>query len=250
MVGNEAHHHDECKEQTLQLGPELLLGRAVLRVLLVEDPQHVGLQGGQHGSRHDDHAAHNVVEDLRRWRDVAAEVEAMRGIAAAVALPVHLRPVGEVDDEWRHHQHNHPQEGAAKQRVDPPELRLVHTLAVERHQARDEDDDVQDEGHVHVDVDHAADHPAPELAQHPVGGGVVVDPKGHGDQEEEVGEDEVEHGHRGDGRGAGLEDVRHQAQADGAGEQHHRVDGEQGIVVLIAVSAFSFRASGCSGAHL
>lgn len=250
VVGDEAHHHDERKEQTLQLGPELLLGRAALPVLLVEDPQHVGLQGGQHGGRHDDHAAHDVVEDLRRWRNVAAEVEAMRGIAAAEALVVHLRPVGEVDDARRHHQHRHPQEGAAEQGMDPPELRLVHALVVERHQAHDEDDDVEDEGHVHVDVDHAADHPAPGVAQQPVVSGVVVDPKGHGDQEEEVGEDEVEHSHRGDGRGAGLEDVRHQAQADGAGEQHHRVDGHQGMVVLMAVWAFSFRASGFSSAHL
>lgn len=75
-------------------------------------------------------------------------------------------------------------------------------------------------------VDHAADHFTPSNTQAPVTCGVVVNPKGHGDEEEKVGEDEVKNGNGGDGRRAGPHDVNHQTQAYSTTDQNKGVDGQ------------------------
>ena len=84
-----------------------------------------------------------------------------------------------------------------------------------------------------MDVDHAADHFTPLHAQFPVNSCVIVYPEGHGEEEDEVGEDEVEYSDGGHGCLAGPYDVDHQAQADGTAEQNHRVDDHEDIVRIL-----------------
>lgn len=132
-----------------------------------------------------------------------------------------------------HDEHHHPHRGADHERVDPLEGGLPLLFVVKSPEAHDEDDDVEDEGHVHVDVNHAADHFAPTDAEAPLVIGVIVNPERHGEEEDKVGEDEVENSYGGDGRGAGLHDVHHQAEADGPAEQNHAVDDQEGCAVLI-----------------
>lgn len=103
---------------------------------------------------------------------------------------------------------------------------------VERHHACYQDDHIENKRHVHVDVDHAADHFTPSMTKIPVISDIVVDPKGHSGEEEEMGKDEVKNGDGGDGRRAGPYDVNHQTQAYSATEQDYGVDGQQDIVVL------------------
>lgn len=124
-------------------------------------------------------------------------------------------------DARDHDEHHDPHRSTDEESVELLEGYHKLSVVVERHQACDEDDHVEEEGHVHVDVDHAADHPAQPGAQVPLMIGVIVNPEGHGQEEDEVGEDEVEYGYGGDGCGAEPYDVHHQAQADDATEQNH-----------------------------
>ncbi|TNN86575.1 hypothetical protein EYF80_003345 [Liparis tanakae] len=128
---------------------------------------------------------------------------------------------GKVDDARDHDKHRHPQHSTGNQCMNPLEGGHLLSFVVERHQACDEDDHIEDERHVHVDVNHAADRFAPPVAQAPVMSGVVVNPEGHSEKEDEVGEDEVEYSNGGDGCRAELHDVHHQANADGPDEQNH-----------------------------
>lgn len=58
------------------------------------------------------------------------------------------------------------------------------SFAVEAPKACGEDDGIEDEGHVHMNVDHAADYFAQFCAQLPLIIGVVVDPERHREEEE------------------------------------------------------------------
>lgn len=231
VVGNEADHRDGSEAQALQMGPEVLLESARPLVLSVEDAHGVGLEGHQHRGHHYDHYANDVVQHLAFKLDVTAEVKAMRGVLRAA---VHFAIV-KVYDAWENQEHQHPHHNADEDGVDPVEGDLALRPAVERDQAQDQDDHVEDERHVHVDVDHGTDHPAPPTAHVPVIGGMVVNPEGHGEEEDEVGEDEVQHSNGGTGGDAGLHHVHHQAQANGAAEQDHGVDGQESGVVLADV---------------
>lgn len=207
VVGNEEDHHDGSEAQALQLGPKVLLESGELLVLSVEDAHGVGLQGRQRKGCYYDHHGNDVVEHLACRVDVAAEVKAMCGVMGAA---VHFTVV-KVNDEGDHQEHQHPHHDADEEGVAPAEGDPVLRPAVERDQARHQDDHVEDERHVHVDVDHGAGHPAPSAAQGPVFSGVVVNPEGHGKEEDEVCEDQVQHGDGGAGGDAGLDHVHHQA---------------------------------------
>lgn len=211
------------------MGPEVLLESARPLVLSVQDAHGVGLEGCERRGHHYDHHAKDVVQHLGHKVDVSAEVKAMRVVMRAAVAIV------KVQHAWDHQEHQHPHHHADEDGVAPVEGDLAPRPAVERDLPRDQDDDIEDERHVHVDVDHRADHPAPPAAHGPVMGGVVVDPEGHGEEEDEVGEDQVQHGDGGTGGDAGLHHVHHQAQADGAAEQNHGVDGEENGVVLAVV---------------
>lgn len=158
-----------------------------------------------------------------------AEVEAVRGVLRTV---VHF-PVVKGQDAWEHQEHQHPHHEANQDGVAPVEGELALRPAVEPDQARDKDDHIEDEGHVHVNVDHCAGHPAQRAAHGPALGGVVVNPEGHGEEVDQVGDHQVPHGDGGAGSDAGLHHVHRQAQADSAAEQNHRVDGQEDGVVLV-----------------
>lgn len=83
------------------------------------------------------------------------------------------------------------------------------TFAVESYQTHDEDDNIENKRHVHVDVDHGADNATPPYTEAPGFICIIVNPEGYSEEEDEVGEDEVEYGNGDDGCRAGLHDVRH-----------------------------------------
>lgn len=83
-----------------------------------------------------------------------------------------------------------------------------------------------------MDVDHAADHFTPSLPQIPLMSGIIIYSEGHCEKEDEVSKDQVQHSDGGGGKCAGFHDVYHQAQANGTGEENHRVDDEKECVVL------------------
>lgn len=90
------------------------------------------------------------------------------------------------------------------------------SLVVERQQAHDNDDHIEDEGHIHVGVNHQTDHFAKIKVEVPFMNGIVVYPERHGEKEDKVCKDEIVHSDGGCGHLAGLHDVNHQAEADGA----------------------------------
>lgn len=193
------------------------------------------MEGCQHGGHHYDHCAYDVVEHLGTRLYVSAKLEAMcfsGGIVPVQALFPSAFAIGKIDYARDHDKHHHPHHSTDEECMNPPEGGHLFSFVVEHHQACNEDDHIEDKRHVHVDVDHAADHFTTPEAQAPAMSCVIVNPEGHSEEEDEVGEDEVEYSDGGDGCRAGLHDVYHQAQADGSAEQNHRVDGQEDCVVL------------------
>lgn len=196
------------------------------------------MEGRQHRGHHYDDCAYDVVEQLgRNSFYVVAKVEAACHIGGIVGVrALILFAIGKMDNARDHSKHHHPHHSTDKECVNLLEGGHLLSFEVEHHQACNEDDHIEDKRHVHVDVDHAADHFTPPKAQGPVISGVVVNPKGHSEKEDEVGEDEVEYSDGGYGCSAGLHDVHHQAQTDDTAEQNHRVDDQKGCVVLCIIS--------------
>lgn len=193
------------------------------------------MEGCQHRGHRYDHCACDVVEHLGCRLYVLAKLEAMCFADGAIGAFPSVFAVGKMDYARDHNEHHDPHHRTEKECMNPMEGGHLLNLAVECHQSCDEDDHIEDKRHIHVDVDHSADHFAPPEAQAPVISRVVVNPEGHSEKEDEVGENEVEYGDGGDGCRAGLHDVHHQAQADCTAEQNHRVDGQEGRVVLISI---------------
>ncbi len=196
------------------------------------------MEGCQHSGHHYDHCAYDVVEHLGTRVYVFAKLEAVCCIAATIRVRVLILSVfavGKTDYARARDKHHDPHRSTDEERMNPPEAGHLLSFVVEHHQARNEDDHIEDKRHVHVDVDHAADHFTPPETHSPVLSRVIVDPEGHSKEEDEVGKDEVEDCNGGGGRRAGLHDVHHQAQADGSAEQNHRVDSQEDCVVLISI---------------
>lgn len=203
------------------------------------------MEGCQHYGHHYDRSAYDVVEHPCCRRYAFAKLEAMCCSSGAIvrALFLIVQAIGIIQYERYQNEHHDPHLSTDKERMDPTEGGHLPFFMVECHQACDEDDHIEDKRHIHVDVDHPADHFAPTEAQAPVISCIVVNPEGHSEKEDKVGENEVEHSDGGDGCRAGLHDVYHQAKADGTGEQNHRVDGQEDCVVLIMI--FIVRTSEC-----
>lgn len=75
----------------------------------------------------------------------------------------------------------------------PIELNLLHFSEV-MNKVNGEDDDIDDEDHMHVNVDHAADHFTEKHRQVPVISHEIVDAERDGDHEDDVNQDQVEKG--------------------------------------------------------
>lgn len=75
----------------------------------------------------------------------------------------------------------------------PIELPFLHFFKVIQ-EMNGEDDDIDGEDHMHVNVNHAADHFAESHGQIPAVSHVEVDAERDGDQEDAVGYDQVEKG--------------------------------------------------------
>lgn len=75
----------------------------------------------------------------------------------------------------------------------PVELHLSHFFKVMQ-EMHGEDDDVDDEDHMHVKVDHAADYFTECRRQVPAVRYVVVDAERNGDHEDNVDQNQVEKG--------------------------------------------------------
>lgn len=166
------------------------------------------MQGRQRDGHHNDDEAADVVDHL-------GVLYHSPKVEATFVVAFHFLPVTEMDNGRDSDEHRNPSRGAGEECAAPMCGRHVPGSPVKLHHASDEDDHVEDKRHDHVDVDHAADHFAPLYAQRPLISGVIVNPKWHRYEEDEVREDEVEYCDGGGGDRAGSQDAHHQAQADG-----------------------------------
>lgn len=157
------------------------------------------------------------------------------GAIEAIFLFLLFIAIHKNDYAGNYNQKSDPNHNTDKNSINLLQGRHRPTFVVERHQACDEDDHIEDKRHVHVHVDHHADHFAPAIAEAPVISGVVVNPEGYRQKENEVSENEVEYSNGGDRCGAGLHDMNHQAQADDTTEQNHRIDSKEDFVILISL---------------
>lgn len=142
-----------------------------------------------HDARHDyrTNGQKYVTPKHRSLLELGTEVEAF-GVVG-----FHVRPII-VQDHRADDDHDGPYADAERHCVETPiELHLLHFFKVMQ-EMNAEDDDVDDEDHVHVNVDHAADHFAEGHRQAPGFRHVVVDAERDGDQEHDVDQDQVEEG--------------------------------------------------------
>lgn len=156
------------------------------------------MEGCQSGRYHYDRGAYDVVSH-NSSPYALSKSEAMSISVAAIASSFWLFAVGKMDDTRDHNKHSEPHESAQKESMNPLEVHHPVSFVVESQQPGDEDDHIENKRHIHVDVDHATDHFAPPPAQAPAISCIIVNSKGHREEEDEVGKDEVEYSDGGGG---------------------------------------------------
>lgn len=97
-----------------------------------------------------------------------------------------------IEDHRADDYHSGPYADAKHHGMETPiEFHLLHFFKVMQ-EINGKDDDVDDEDHMHVNVDHAADHFTEGHRQGPDIHHVVVDAEGEADQEDDMDQDQVE----------------------------------------------------------
>lgn len=163
----------------------------------------------------------NVAPKHRSFSELRTKVEAF-GLGG-----IHMWAIM-IQDHRADDYHDGPYADAERHGMETPiELHLLHFFKVMQIM-NNEDDDVDDEDHVHMNVDHAADHFAKDHTQVPVVHRVVVDSERDGEQEDGVNKDQVEKGDGGPGAQVWFQHANHKGHAETSHYEHQRVDNDQG----------------------
>lgn len=129
------------------------------------------MEGCQDRRHHYNHCAYDVIYHHVKLVYVSAKLEASGVISVSDAIYLCY-------DARDGNEHPYPQYNTSEKYMDSLEGAYSLPSEVKRYQAHDEDDDIKDEGHVHVDVDHGADQLTPPATQDPGLCCIIVNPEG------------------------------------------------------------------------
>lgn len=240
VIWRQAEEDDQHEADVLHLSPELLVSPCGRTVLFDHEVQN-GCKHTAHDARHNycTNRQKNVTRKHRSFFELVPKVEAF-AVGFVDVCPVMIQ--GHRADD----QHHGPYGDAERHGMETPiELDLLYFFKV-IHKVNGEDDDVDDEDHVHVNVDHAADHFTEKHMQVPGLSHIVVDAERDGEQEEDVDQDQVEKGDGGPRAQVRFQHTEHQSHADASYCEHRAVDDDQGESVGTAHGNIAGRIFFCS----